>query len=97
VNDAFDPDQTSKINIPRDVESMIENPLRPLLLLLSLCERGSLLSVLVKGVKKTPPKPVAFEQKLMWMHQSAKGMEHLARKRFVHRDLAARNILIDTR
>lgn len=31
---------------------------------------------------------------LFFAYQIAKGMEHLARKRFLHKDLAARNILI---
>lgn len=65
----------------------------PLLLLLSLCDRGSLLSVL-KSLQ-TAIRPVGDNDRLRYAIEIARGMAHLVAHRFVHRDLAARNVLLD--
>ena len=62
----------------------------PLLLILSLCDRGSILDV-VKAEGG-----LSWEKKVWLMLGSALGMAHLAEKSFVHRDLAARNVLVDS-
>jgi hypothetical protein len=70
----------------------------PLLLLLSLCEHGSLQSCLKEGgcpgqagPGAAPSENVAHNMAL----EIASGMAHLAKCHFVHRDLAARNVLLD--
>jgi hypothetical protein len=68
----------------------------PLLLLLSLCENGSLLSYLKKQAQKGPgTKPLTLAERTKMALDTARGMEHLTANKFVHRDLAARNVLID--
>ena len=72
----------------------------PLLLLLSLCEHGSLQSCLKEGKcpsqegrNGSPPSDAeAFKMAL----EIARGMNHLVNGLFVHRDLAARNVLLDS-
>jgi hypothetical protein len=72
----------------------------PLLLVLSLCENGSLQACLLKG--KAPGQhgtvgpPAAVEAAQMAL-EIACGMAHLIECHFVHRDLAARNVLLDYR
>ena len=68
----------------------------PLLLLLSLCENGSLLALLKKRKQKgTGTKPVTLAERMKMALDTARGMEHLTANKFVHRDLAARNVLVD--
>jgi serine/threonine protein kinase len=69
----------------------------PLLLLLSLCENGSLLSLLKKRKQKgvNGIMPLTVGERLKMALDTARGMEHLTANKFVHRDLAARNVLVD--
>ena len=62
----------------------------PLLVLLTYCEHGSLLSYL----KEHGP-PLGTTKKLEMCAGTATGMAYLAEHGFVHRDLAARNVLLD--
>lgn len=64
----------------------------PLLLLISYCERGSLLSVL----RGSSAEDGGVQRKMAMAIDILRGMEHLAASNFVHRDLAARNVLIDS-
>jgi serine/threonine protein kinase len=64
----------------------------PLILVLSFCDHGSLLSFLTKKV--AAGKAVSALHKIDFAAQTARGMEHLASRHFVHRDLAARNVLL---
>lgn len=75
---------------------------KPLLLVLQFYENGSLLSCLkekklpgqdntVKGY--LPPSAVTTARLAL---EIARGMNYIAKAKFVHRDLAARNILLDT-
>jgi surface protein len=64
----------------------------PLIVLLSYCDRGSMLSHLTE--RAAAGKPVVTEHKLDFAAQTASGMEHLCARHFVHRDLAARNVLL---
>ena len=66
----------------------------PLVLVISYCEHGSLLSLLRTQAKDGSP--LSAEVKLKLGLQAARGMEHLASLSFVHRDLAARNVLVAT-
>ena len=66
----------------------------PLVLIISYCEHGSLLSLLRKKAKELAPLTVEVKVKLAL--EVACGMEHLASLSFVHRDLAARNVLVAT-
>ena len=67
----------------------------PLMLVVSFCEQGSLLSVL-RDAAKDNGEPVAAEDKLRLSFEIGKGMAHLASKLFIHRDLAARNVLVSS-
>lgn len=66
----------------------------PLVLVMSYCEHGSLLSYLKKNVKDG--KPIAYHVKLQLGVDIACGMEHLATRSFIHRDLACRNVLVSS-
>jgi hypothetical protein len=65
----------------------------PLLLVVSYCERGSLLSVLRDRAEAGDP--LSIVTKLRFAVHIASGMAHLASLHFIHRDLAARNVLVD--
>ena len=68
----------------------------PLLLLLSFCEHGSLLSFL-KGKAMFPKEAQLLpEDRVQMALDVAQGMAYLAENRFVHRDLAARNVLVNS-
>ena len=66
----------------------------PLLLVISICENGSLLSFVKE--RTLGGDPMSDPEKLGYCQDVAVGMAYLAKKRFVHRDLAARNILVDS-
>ena len=65
----------------------------PLLLVVSYCERGSLLSVLRDRAEMGDA--LSTVTKLRFAVNIASGMAHLASVHFIHRDLAARNVLVD--
>jgi serine/threonine protein kinase len=67
----------------------------PLFLVLSICSNGNLLMVLTNEAAKARG-GVVWSVKIELMLGAARGMAHLAKKRFVHRDLAARNVLVDS-
>lgn len=56
------------------------------MIVLSYCEHGSLLSVLREGLTQEGS-TLSPSKKLSMMLEIARGMLHLASKRFVHRDL----------
>lgn len=64
----------------------------PLLLLVSYCESGSLLSMLRTQLKEGAP--LSPLNKLRLASDVARGMGHLSASSLVHRDLAARNVLV---
>jgi serine/threonine protein kinase len=64
----------------------------PLILVLSYCDHGSMLSHLKK--RAAEGSAVSAVHKLDFASQTARGMEHLCGRRFIHRDLAARNVLL---
>lgn len=66
----------------------------PLLLLLSFCEKGSLLAHVRKA--EDASKPLGLKVKLAIADGIARGMAHLADSHLIHRDLAARNVLVDS-
>jgi serine/threonine protein kinase len=73
----------------------------PLLIIIALCENGSLKSQLerrVLGEGKLTAKPGAFPPKIDADIgvEIARGMHHLVEHHLVHRDLAARNVLLDS-
>jgi serine/threonine protein kinase len=65
----------------------------PLMLLLTYCEHGSLLSYL-KGGKDPWTNVLTVDMKRAFAADVSCGMAHLAAHRVVHRDLAARNVLV---
>jgi serine/threonine protein kinase len=73
----------------------------PLLIIIALCENGSLKSQLEKrvlGEGKLAAEPGALPPKIdadIGM-EIARGMQHLVEHHLVHRDLAARNVLLDS-
>ena len=70
----------------------------PLLLLISLCDHGSVLSVLKDRAivaKAKHGKRFTFQERAKMCLEVATGMTHLVASKFVHRDLAARNVLVD--
>ena len=71
---------------------------RPLLLVISLCENGSLLELLRQRGRGTGPlSPGNGAEKIdaEIAIEIAQGMQHLSKHHVVHRDLAARNVLVD--
>ena len=72
----------------------------PMMLLISLCEHGSLLSVLklrkIKNLQVKDCVPFTLAERVKMALDTAKGMAHLSAMSFVHRDLAARNVLVDS-
>ena len=68
---------------------------KPLLLLISYCEHGSLLRVL-KSNDREDAWHANLPSRLQACVEIARGMEHLTASLFVHRDLAARNVLVDS-
>eukprot|EP00040_Diaphanoeca_grandis_P025814 m.143623 g.143623 ORF g.143623 m.143623 type:complete len:1019 (-) comp30326_c1_seq3:22-3078(-) len=69
----------------------------PVCLVLQMCSRGSLLSVLTEMRDDTAfaaTEPVLTEIST-WLLGVAEGMKYLASRKFVHRDLACRNVLVD--
>lgn len=68
----------------------------PMLLILSLCENGSLLSVLQEKKATAPGKPFKKFERLKMCLDIAKGMVAMIESSLIHRDLAARNVLVDS-
>ena len=66
----------------------------PLVLVMSYCEHGSLLSYLKKNAKDG--EPIGYLIKLQLGVDIACGMGHLASRSFIHRDLACRNVLVSS-
>lgn len=64
---------------------------RPMLVVLQLCEKGSLKSLLEKEGDSMDASDLAF-----FCRGVADGMDYLAGRKFLHRDLAARNVLVDS-
>lgn len=64
----------------------------PAMLILSICEHGSLKSALAEAFDANTPLPPAVKNQICM--DIATGMAHLHSKRFIHRDLAARNVLL---
>ena len=67
----------------------------PLVVIISFCEHGSLLSLLRQRAEKEHS-PLGIKPKMKLGLAIAKGMQHLASKHYIHRDLAARNVLVAT-
>eukprot|EP00039_Didymoeca_costata_P008903 m.118487 g.118487 ORF g.118487 m.118487 type:complete len:1623 (+) comp14278_c0_seq1:281-5149(+) len=66
----------------------------PRMMILPFCENGSLLSYLKKRAAESE---LDTKQRVMFVLDIARGMEHLGEKHnLVHRDLAARNVLVDS-
>ena len=71
----------------------------PLLLLISMCEHGSILSFVKERALAAKGKqcaPLSFAQRAKMCLETARGMTYLIASRFIHRDLAARNVLLDS-
>jgi hypothetical protein len=66
----------------------------PLVLVMSYCEHGSLLSYLEANAAKG--EAIDLQVKIRLGRDVARGMEHLASRHFIHRDLAARNVLVSS-
>lgn len=64
----------------------------PAMLILSICEHGSLKSALAEAFDANAPLPPAVKNQICM--DIATGMAHLHSRRFIHRDLAARNVLL---
>ena len=64
----------------------------PAMLVISLCEHGSLKDVLLKAHDDDVPVEPSVKNRICV--EIAEGMAYLHSKRFVHRDLAARNVLM---
>ena len=60
----------------------------PLLVVIELCELGSLEAFLAAN-------EVPYSQKKQFALDCARGMAYLSKLRFIHRDLASRNVLLD--
>ena len=67
----------------------------PKILVVPLCENGSMLSFLQERAAGPPEDALQFDDKIVMAHDIAKGMAHLVKHHFVHRDLAARNVLVN--
>ena len=73
----------------------------PLMLLISLCAHGSLLSVLKKRKEEASAPGVGAKlpftefERIKMAREIGAGMSHLTKCKFVHRDLASRNVLVD--
>lgn len=61
---------------------------RPLMIVMELCEKGSLLKFLRSN-------RTSDEQKYKWITEAAKGMQYIAAQGLLHRDIAARNCLLN--
>lgn len=68
----------------------------PLLMVVSLCTNGSLLSVLRKQSARPLNESFTVERRMTMASEVASGMLHLSELLVVHRDLAARNVLVDS-
>lgn len=71
----------------------------PLLLLISMCEHGSVQSLLqdrAVAAKAKQCAPLSFAERAKICLETARGMAYLIASRFIHRDLAARNVLMDS-
>ena len=71
----------------------------PILLLLALCEHGTLLDVLSKRKEEAAAgtnKPFGQEVRNKMCLDTCSGMLHMIKHQFIHRDLAARNVLVDS-
>jgi serine/threonine protein kinase len=66
----------------------------PLVLIVSFCEHGSLLSLL--RCRADSGQPLNGRTKIQMACDVANGMSHLEAHQFVHRDLAARNVLVSS-
>jgi serine/threonine protein kinase len=68
----------------------------PLVLIVSFCEHGSLLSLLRSLSSVHDGRPLVGATKLKMTCDVATRMAHLEMHQFVHRDLAARNVLVSS-
>ena len=68
----------------------------PKMLLVPVCELGSMLSFIEKSARGPPENQLGSLDKIVMAHDVANGMAHLISCHFVHRDLAARNVLVNS-